>query len=364
MASDLAPWEIDVNGDGTVSPIDALIVINYLNRSSYGGGSRLAEPRPTEFTPIVPEGGKIQLEVPDGTRLRAPLPEHVDVLLQENILTVTQKPNTFGSDTILLGDGTRNSAIPVIVKPGPGPHAPMAVADQAVFEPEFPVDIPVLANDTDVDGDTLELIAADQAANGSVTWQNGVVTYQPFPGFAGTDRFAYTVRDPGGLEAVGTVTVVASTSPDAPHFLGPEIRRDEAAVAAMSVINAVPGTFTASRFSDVSTQSWAFIAIEEAHARACFANGFAAGTSYAPARTITVGEMALLVVNTLQLPGEDFVSAAVAAGIIDPTEDLARKASAKRFWMSWARGQHPTLTNIAQLETIAGELASRVNARF
>ena len=59
-----------------------------------------------------------------------------------------------------------------------------------------PAAIDVLANDTDVDGDTLTVTAVTAAGNGTVTLdRRGTVTYTPDADFIGTDSFTYTVSD-------------------------------------------------------------------------------------------------------------------------------------------------------------------------
>ncbi len=61
--------------------------------------------------------------------------------------------------------------------------------------------IPVLANDTDPEGDTVTIFAHDTTtANGGTVGcatgiANGTCTYTPAPGFSGTDTFTYTVID-------------------------------------------------------------------------------------------------------------------------------------------------------------------------
>jgi Tol biopolymer transport system component len=72
--------------------------------------------------------------------------------------------------------------------------------------------IPVLANDTDSDGDPLTVASATQTANGAVVLNtNNTVSYTPNAGFSGTDTFTYTASDGRGGTATGTVTVTVSS---------------------------------------------------------------------------------------------------------------------------------------------------------
>ncbi len=91
-----------------------------------------------------------------------------------------------------------------------GNQSPVAVDDAAVTPLNRPVWIDVLANDGDPDGDALTLTGAGPAAQGVVATTAGPdgVQYTPNPDFTGTDAFAYTIADPHGLAATGTVHVL------------------------------------------------------------------------------------------------------------------------------------------------------------
>jgi len=74
--------------------------------------------------------------------------------------------------------------------------------------PDLPVTIPVLANDSDPDGQSLSIVAVSQPANGTVTVNaGGTITYTPGPGFVGTDRFVYTATDGAGGSGSAEVQV-------------------------------------------------------------------------------------------------------------------------------------------------------------
>jgi Bacterial Ig domain len=85
---------------------------------------------------------------------------------------------------------------------------PVAASDTATTAREVPVTIKVLANDSDPDGDQLEVVGVTQGANGEVALNgDGTVTYTPEAGFDGTDSFTYTIDDDHGGQTTGTVTV-------------------------------------------------------------------------------------------------------------------------------------------------------------
>ena len=94
--------------------------------------------------------------------------------------------------------------------------APVAAADTATTKEDMAVTIPVLANDTDVDGNTLTVASVNQGANGAVAPAGTAVTYTPKANFHGTDTFTYTVSDGKGGTARGTVTITVTPVNDAP----------------------------------------------------------------------------------------------------------------------------------------------------
>ena len=99
-------------------------------------------------------------------------------------------------------------------------QAPVAVND-AYSTPEdvaLTVNAPgVLANDTDVDGDTLTVTKVANPTNGAVTLNaNGSFTYTPNANFNGTDTFTYKASGGGSDSNVGTVTVTVTAVADVP----------------------------------------------------------------------------------------------------------------------------------------------------
>lgn len=65
----------------------------------------------------------------------------------------------------------------------------------------------LLANDTDADGDELTVTAVSAARNGTVTLENGLITFEAIPDFAGTASFEYTIADPSGATSVAKVDI-------------------------------------------------------------------------------------------------------------------------------------------------------------
>ena len=74
----------------------------------------------------------------------------------------------------------------------------------------------VLANDEDVDGDSLTVTLSDTTSYGSLSLaSDGSFTYTPNTGFHGDDTFTYTASDGTNESAVTTVTINVNTAPSA-----------------------------------------------------------------------------------------------------------------------------------------------------
>jgi len=93
-------------------------------------------------------------------------------------------------------------------------NPPVANKDSATTEYETKVTIDVLKNDTDKDGDTLNLKSVTNPEHGSTVINNGKVDYTPESGFSGTDTFSYAISDGNGGEDSTTVTVTVEDKPN------------------------------------------------------------------------------------------------------------------------------------------------------
>ncbi|MCK5828267.1 tandem-95 repeat protein, partial [Candidatus Bipolaricaulota bacterium] len=70
---------------------------------------------------------------------------------------------------------------------------PVAQDDSASTDEEDSITIPVLANDSDSDGDALSIQSTTQPTHGSVVNNGTSVTYTPSANFNGSDSFTYTI---------------------------------------------------------------------------------------------------------------------------------------------------------------------------
>jgi len=77
-----------------------------------------------------------------------------------------------------------------------GNGAPLATNDNGRTNPNTPLIIAVLANDSDANGDALTVTALTQPTSGTAVLNPiGTVTYTPNAGFTGTDTFTYKASD-------------------------------------------------------------------------------------------------------------------------------------------------------------------------
>lgn len=118
----------------------------------------------------------------------------------------------------LLDDGVRVLVMPSMTQEN---NAPVALDDDATTDEDTSLNVDVLDNDTDPDDDALTVVQVSNPSNGAASINAaGMIHYAPDADFHGTDSFAYTVIDPGGLTAQATVTVTVTPVNDAPVFAG------------------------------------------------------------------------------------------------------------------------------------------------
>jgi hypothetical protein len=130
-------------------------------------------------------------------------------------IVYTPPPGYVGPDTFTYAvsdghGGTATATVTVnVIRPN---SPPIAVNDNAQTLRDQPLLIPgaqVLANDTDVDGDTLTITSVQTftTQGGAAQFDGTSILYVPPLGFDGTDTFTYSISDAHGGAATGTVTV-------------------------------------------------------------------------------------------------------------------------------------------------------------
>lgn len=91
--------------------------------------------------------------------------------------------------------------------------APVAASDSYTMNEDTSLSIStasLLANDSDVDGDTLSIIGVSSATNGSVSLSGSNITFTPNANFYGNASFQYTVSDGQGGTTNATVNITVN----------------------------------------------------------------------------------------------------------------------------------------------------------
>jgi gliding motility-associated-like protein len=118
-------------------------------------------------------------------------------------------------------NGATSAPATVTVTVTPVNDPPVAVDDQVATDENTAVDVPILSNDYDIDGDVIasSAVITTDPIHGVVTVNTttGMATYTPEKDFIGNDSFAYTIEDAEGLTSFpATVTVNVVEVPNRP----------------------------------------------------------------------------------------------------------------------------------------------------
>lgn len=169
------------------------------------------------------------------------------VSITADTLTYVPAQDFIGTATIYysISDGqlSSNATVEVIVNPEPTPETngvPVVVDDVVTVTNWEPVIIAALLNDSDPDGDTINLAYAT-ASIGSVSIENGTLVYTPIEGQISDALITYTIIDSQGAVASGTATVQFNISDEIVQ-LHPEINIPDD-LCGQNSVNAI-GMFT------------------------------------------------------------------------------------------------------------------------
>ena len=114
--------------------------------------------------------------------------------------------------------------------------APGAIDDTAATLEDVSVTVDVLANDSDLDGDLLQVISVGSPAAGVATVTANQVVYTPNLNFNGSDVFTYTIADGQGGTASAAVAVAVATVNDGPTASNDLAQTDEDTAVAIDVL--------------------------------------------------------------------------------------------------------------------------------
>jgi hypothetical protein len=153
-------------------------------------------------------------------------------------LTYTPAADYSGTDTFtydVTGAGGTSTAT-VTVTVNPINDAPVAVDDAATIPEDSSVNVFVLANDTDADGDSVLINSYTQPTHGTVTAVRSELRYEPDADWSGIDSFTYEIRDGNGGTATATVSITVTAVNDAPVAADDAASVDEDGSTAITVL--------------------------------------------------------------------------------------------------------------------------------
>ncbi|MEZ5644406.1 MAG: Ig-like domain-containing protein [Burkholderiaceae bacterium] len=155
------------------------------------------------------------------------------VIAVDGSYTYTPPANFTGTDTVdyTVTDGVATDVGTLTITVTPVNDAPVAVDDAITVTEDTPYTsvVDLDANDTDVDGDALTVVAGTfpTTAGGTIVIAvDGSYTYTPPANFTGTDTVDYTVTD-GVATDVGTLTITVTPVNDAPVAVDDAVSTDE-----------------------------------------------------------------------------------------------------------------------------------------
>ncbi|HEV8577449.1 MAG TPA: Ig-like domain-containing protein, partial [Thermoanaerobaculia bacterium] len=155
-------------------------------------------------------------------------------------VTYTPAADFNGSDSFAytVSDGNGGTATAtVIVTVTPADDAPVAVADAVATDEDVSALIFATLNDSDPDGDSLEVSEVTQPANGTAVIDTGLyIRYTPNADFHGADQFSYQVTDSTGLSSTAQVTVTINPVADPPEAAGDAATTNEDTAVAISIL--------------------------------------------------------------------------------------------------------------------------------
>ena len=182
-------------------------------------------------------------------------PSHGSATIVSNTIQYIPDANYNGNDSFTYTaqsiSGSNDSAT-VTVTVTPVDDAPVAVDDTAVtIDKMTPVTINVLANDTDIDGDTLSISSVGSVSKGSVSIKSGGIQYTPNGIDSGTFSFSYTISDGHGKTDTANVQVIVDNNTSAAVTKADDILSsmdveqgniDENLTSARAILEAAPST--------------------------------------------------------------------------------------------------------------------------
>ncbi|AOY81600.1 Ig-like domain-containing protein [Moorena producens JHB] len=165
----------------------------------------------------------------------------------DDFITYTPNPNTNGNDSFIYqvddGNGGIDTAtVNLTINPVNDP--PQSQDDSATTNEDTAVNINVLNNDSDIEGDS-SLSVVNNPSNGSAVVNNNntpgdltddFITYTPNLNYNGTDSFTYQLNDGVNSPATATVNLTITPVNDAPEAVDDSVTTNEDTAVTFNVL--------------------------------------------------------------------------------------------------------------------------------
>jgi uncharacterized membrane protein len=153
------------------------------------------------------------------------------------IFAPTANFNGLASFRYTASDGMVSDNAPVTITIKAVNDSPIAVDDSVILDEDSTVNLNVLANDSDVDGDALQATLLMQPAHGAAAINlNGTLAYTPTANYYGSDHFLYATDDGHGGVVTATVGITITPVADAPFALDDFVTMPEDANLTISAL--------------------------------------------------------------------------------------------------------------------------------
>ena len=149
--------------------------------------------------------------------------------------------------TYVVSDGSATASSTVTIAVAPVNDAPVGADDSVTATEDTALTVSasaLLANDSDVDGDSLQLVAVSSGQGGVAAMDGqGDVVFTPGADYAGLGSFSYTIEDGSGGQTTASVSVTVLPVNDAPVIAGPlALAIDEDASLSLGQQNLLQGS--------------------------------------------------------------------------------------------------------------------------
>jgi gliding motility-associated-like protein len=216
--SDSFTYKLKDSGGAFSSVVTVTITVNPVNDAPYAAPDQATTPEDVPVNiPVLNNDTDVDnaIDVTSVTVKTNPANGTVAVL-PDGSFQYTPNKDYYGTDTFTYtikdvgGATSAPGTVTIIVTPVN--DAPVAVDDAATTNENTAVEIPVLANDIDVDSpldpSSITIVSNVQHGSISINTTTGIVTYTPANDYVGDDSFTYTIKDSGGLLSnVATVSI-------------------------------------------------------------------------------------------------------------------------------------------------------------